>query len=69
MTARTITIKTDAISADILATSGDDAARLFALSERIPGVTDCATLCDHYREVGGSVRVIDVDGSILCRVA
>ena len=66
---RTITIKTDAISADVLATSGDDAARLFAISERIADVTDCATLCDHYRAIGGTVRVIDADGSILCRVA
>lgn len=68
-TTRPITITTDATSAAIEATSGDDAARQFAASKYISGVTDCATLCDHYREIGGAVRVIDTDGSILCRVA
>jgi len=65
---RTFTITTDAISAKIEATCGDHAARRFAASERIVGVTDCASLCDYYGQIGGSVRIVDADGILLCRV-
>lgn len=65
---RTFQIVTDAISAPIEATCGDDAARQFAVSEHIANVTDAADLCDHYREIGGTIRIIDADGVLLCRV-
>lgn len=65
---RQIRITTDAISTTMQATCGDDAARQFAASEGI-AARDAAELCEHYREIGGTIRIIDADGSILCRVA
>jgi hypothetical protein len=66
---RSITIVADAISTTLQASSGDDAARQFAAGEGIAGIEDAADLCDHYRAIGGTVRIIDADGAVLCRVA
>jgi len=67
-TTRPIRITTDAISTTLQATCGDDAARQFAASEGI-AASDAAELCEHYREIGGTIRIIDTDGAVLCRVA